>query len=50
MMSAYSASMRGVQASLQGFAVALKLGLRKRDLGATVAIHPGSAEELVLMD
>jgi len=34
---------------LQGFAVALKLGARKADLDATVAIHPTSAEELVLM-
>jgi glutathione reductase (NADPH) len=34
---------------LQGFAVAMKLGLRKCDLDATVAIHPTSAEELVLM-
>ncbi|MBN8481413.1 MAG: glutathione-disulfide reductase [Xanthomonadales bacterium] len=34
---------------LQGFAVAVKLGARKADLDATVAIHPTSAEELVLM-
>ena len=40
----------GVDEMLQGFAVALKLGLHKRDLEATVAIHPTSAEELVLMD
>jgi glutathione reductase (NADPH) len=39
----------GVDEMLQGFAVAMKLGLRKRDLDATVAIHPTSAEELVLM-
>lgn len=39
----------GVDEMLQGFAVALKLGLRKRDLDATVAIHPTSSEELVLM-
>ncbi|HEV2681037.1 MAG TPA: glutathione-disulfide reductase [Rhodanobacter sp.] len=39
----------GADEMLQGFAVALKLGLRKRDLDATVAIHPTSAEELVLM-
>lgn len=39
----------GVEEMLQGFAVALKLGARKRDLDATVAIHPTSAEELVLM-
>jgi glutathione reductase (NADPH) len=39
----------GVDEMLQGFAVALKLGVRKRDLDATVAIHPTSAEELVLM-
>lgn len=34
---------------LQGFAVAMKRGLRKRDLDDTVAIHPTSSEELVLM-
>ncbi|WP_266169614.1 glutathione-disulfide reductase [Dyella subtropica] len=39
----------GADEMLQGFAVALKMGLRKRDLDATVAIHPSSAEELVLM-
>ncbi|MEP6899372.1 MAG: glutathione-disulfide reductase [Rhodanobacter sp.] len=39
----------GVDEMLQGFAVAMKLGVRKRDLDATAAIHPSSAEELVLM-
>lgn len=39
----------GAEEMLQGFAVAMKMGLRKRDLDATVAIHPSSAEELVLM-
>jgi glutathione reductase (NADPH) len=39
----------GADEMLQGFAVAMKLGLRKRDLDDTVAIHPSSAEELVLM-
>jgi glutathione reductase (NADPH) len=34
---------------LQGFAVALKAGARKADFDATVAIHPTSSEELVLM-
>ncbi|NZA24884.1 glutathione-disulfide reductase [Luteimonas sp. SJ-92] len=34
---------------LQGFAVALKLGATLADLHDTVAIHPTSAEELVLM-
>lgn len=34
---------------IQGFAVALKMGATKADLDATVAIHPTSAEELVLM-
>jgi glutathione reductase (NADPH) len=34
---------------LQGFAVALKLGLRKRDLETAVAIHPTVAEELLAM-
>jgi len=35
---------------LQGFAVALKAGACKADFEATVAIHPTSSEELVLMD
>lgn len=39
----------GADEMLQGFAVAMKMGLRKRDLDNTVAIHPSSAEELVLM-
>lgn len=39
----------GADEMLQGFAVAMKMGLRKRDLDSTVAIHPSSAEELVLM-
>lgn len=34
---------------IQGFAVALKLGLTKAQLDSTVAIHPTSAEELVLL-
>jgi len=34
---------------LQGFAVALKQGLTRRQLEDTVAIHPTSAEEVVLM-
>ncbi|GAK32266.1 glutathione-disulfide reductase [Iodidimonas nitroreducens] len=34
---------------IQGFAVAMKLGLTKSALDQTVAIHPTSAEELVLM-
>lgn len=34
---------------LQGFAIAMKMGARKADFDATVAIHPTSAEELVLM-
>ena len=40
---------QGADEMLQGFAVAIKMGLRKRDLDNTVAIHPSSAEELVLM-
>ncbi len=39
----------GADEMLQGFAVAMTMGLRKRDLDNTVAIHPSSAEELVLM-
>lgn len=34
---------------LQGFAVAVKMGATKRDFDQTVAIHPTSAEEIVLM-
>ncbi len=34
---------------LQGFAVAVKMGARKRDFDDTVAIHPTAAEELVTM-
>eukprot|EP00918_Siedleckia_nematoides_P076382 GHVU01166945.1.p1 GENE.GHVU01166945.1~~GHVU01166945.1.p1 ORF type:complete len:531 (+),score=48.20 GHVU01166945.1:117-1595(+) len=33
----------------QGFAVAVKMGARKRDLDDTIAIHPTSGEELVTM-
>lgn len=39
----------GADEILQGFAVALKRGIRKCDLDDTVAIHPTSAEEVVLM-
>jgi glutathione reductase (NADPH) len=39
----------GADEMLQGFAVAMRMGLRKRDMDTTVAIHPSSAEELVLM-
>jgi len=39
----------GADEMLQGFAVAVKMGACKRDLDATVAIHPSSGEELVLM-
>lgn len=34
---------------LQGFAVAMRMGMRKRDLRNTLAIHPTSAEEVVLI-
>jgi len=39
----------GADEMLQGFAVALKRGITMDDLHDTVAIHPTSAEELVLM-
>ena len=39
----------GVDEILQGFAVAIKMGATKADLDATLAIHPTSAEEMVLM-
>ena len=39
----------GADEILQGFAVALRLGMTLADLHETVAIHPTSAEEVVLM-
>lgn len=33
----------------QGFAVAMQVGATKADFDKTVAIHPSSAEELVLL-
>ncbi len=39
----------GADEMLQGFAVAIVMGARKRDFDDTVAIHPTSAEELVTM-
>ncbi len=39
----------GADEMLQGFAVAVKMGARKRDLDDTVAIHPTASEELVTM-
>jgi len=34
---------------VQGFGVAVKCGATKRDLDATIGIHPTAAEELVTM-
>lgn len=39
----------GADEMLQGFAVAVRMGARKADFDATVAIHPTSAEELVTL-
>jgi glutathione reductase (NADPH) len=39
----------GADEMLQGFAVALKRGITLQDLHDTIAIHPTSAEEVVLM-
>jgi glutathione reductase (NADPH) len=39
----------GADEMIQGFAVAVTMGARKRDFDDTVAIHPTSAEELVTM-
>ncbi len=39
----------GADEMVQGFAVAMSMGARKRDLDDTIAIHPTSAEELVTM-
>jgi len=39
----------GADEMLQGFAVAVRMGARKADFDATVAIHPTNAEELVTL-
>ena len=39
----------GADEMLQGFAVAIRKGVTKKDLDDTIAIHPTSAEELVTM-
>jgi glutathione reductase (NADPH) len=39
----------GADEMLQGFAVAIRMGAKKKDFDDTVAIHPTSAEELVTM-
>ena len=35
--------------TLQGFAVAVKMGVTKRQVDSVVGVHPSSAEELVTM-
>ena len=39
----------GVDEMIQGFAVAIKMGVTKADFDATVAIHPTASEEFVTM-
>ena len=39
----------GADEMIQGFAVAMTMGARKRDFDDTLAIHPTSAEEMVTM-
>jgi len=39
----------GADEMIQGFAVAVRMGARKRDFDDTLAIHPTSAEEFVTM-
>ncbi len=34
---------------MQGYTVAMKLGVKKRDLNRTIGIHPTSAEEFVIL-
>lgn len=38
----------GVDEMLQGFAVAMNLGATRHDFNRTIAIHPSSAEEVIL--
>lgn len=40
---------RGVDEMMQGFAVAVKMGAKRRDFNDTVAIHPTASEDLVLL-
>jgi len=40
---------RGADEMLQGFAVAVRMGARKADFDATLAIHPTSSEEFVTL-
>ena len=39
----------GADEMMQGFAVAMRMGARKRDFDDTIAIHPTAAEELVTL-
>lgn len=39
----------GSDEAMQGFAVAVKMGCKKKDLDETVAIHPTGSEELVTL-
>lgn len=39
----------GADEMIQGFAVAVRMGARKADFDATVAVHPTAAEELVTL-
>lgn len=41
--------MQGKCHCLQGFAVAVKMGVKKKQLDRVVGIHPSSAEEFVTM-
>jgi glutathione reductase (NADPH) len=34
---------------IQGVAIAVKMGAKKKDFDATIGIHPSTAEELVTM-
>ncbi len=45
------AHMVGIDAPeiIQGIAIAVKMGARKRDFDATIGIHPSAAEEFVTM-
>ncbi len=39
----------GADEMIQGFAVAVSMGARKRDFDDTIAIHPTSTEDLVTL-
>lgn len=49
LLSAPRTHLPTTRAAMQGFAVAVKMGVTKEQLDSVVGIHPSAAEELVTM-